>query len=94
LDGGLVEEAHRRDEYHSPHRLPALWRHILELLNREMPFEVETLREYSQRAARVMEGYWSIDYALSRDGETWFLIDMADGHQSYHPPKCPTPREG
>jgi len=78
-----IKEAHRRDGYLKPHRLPAMWQHILTLLNREMPLEIATLREYSLRVARVLEGYWSIDYALSRDEETWYLIDMAEGYQSY-----------
>jgi len=87
-----IKKAHRRDGYLTPHRLPAMWQHILALLNLEIPSEIETLRDYSLRVAGVLEGYWSIDYALSRDGETWYLIDMADGYESYHPSQCPNAR--
>lgn len=36
------------------------------------------------------EGYWSVDFALGRDG-TWYAIDMAEGDRSFHWPGCRTP---
>jgi len=88
-----IEQAHSLDgskpyNRYLIHRLPAMWREILEELNRETLEEVALLTNYSEQVAQVIEGYWSIDYALSRDGKTWYLIDMANGYQSYHDPKC------
>ena len=67
------------------------WRELLAELNRETPEEVELLTGYSLRVAEVMDGFWSIDYARARDG-TWYLIDMAVGEISWHPPGCPYAR--
>jgi len=89
-----IAQAHRIDGSLRPHRLPANWLELLLQVNKETPEEVELLSQFSKRVAEKVEGYWSIDYALSRDGETWYLIDMADGHQSYHPPNCPNAWRG
>lgn len=63
------------------------WRESLVMLNEEHESEVEILTSYSEKVAKVMEGYWSIDYAFAADG-TWYLIDMAEGEKSWHP-DCP-----
>ena len=36
------------------------------------------------------EGYWSLDFALTKDGD-WYAIDMALGGASYHPPGVEKP---
>lgn len=59
---------------------------MLEELNKETIEEIKTLSTYSQRISHVFQGYWSVDYACTRNG-TWYLIDMANGYASYHP-KC------
>ena len=35
----------------------------------------------------ISEDYWSVDFALGRDGK-WYLIDMAAGEVSGHHPDC------
>ena len=60
------------------------WETALELLNKETFDEINLLSAYSQLVSQKIEGYWSVDYAMSKDG-TWYLIDMAPGEQSWHP---------
>jgi len=67
---------------------PKNWKQILKELNTETEEEVKVLSEYSQRVAEVMEGFWSIDFAMGKNG-LWYLIDMAVGDDSWHPSDCP-----
>lgn len=49
-------------------------------------------RMYAERVAEEFsEGYWSVDFALTEDGE-WYCIDMARGEVSWHPDSCDKPR--
>lgn len=66
-----------------PHRLPNKWRETLATINFEDLDEVLLLSAYSLQIAQILKGYWSIDFAFSRD-ENWYLIDMALGEVSYH----------
>lgn len=59
------------------------WRVIVDSLNEESPKEVELLVKYAEMVAEVMDGYWSVDFAMGEDG-TWYLIDMAEGEKSFH----------
>ena len=42
------------------------------------------LNNYAAKVAKQMEGYWSVDFCLSKTNE-WILIDMATGNRSWHP---------
>lgn len=69
-------------EGHSPSK--ENWKELLSELNREHLVEVALLSAYAKGVSRAIEGYWSVDFACSRTGE-WYLIDMAEGHLSWHP---------
>lgn len=64
--------------------LPENWRQLLKKLNTETEDEVKLLTDYSTRVAQAIGGYWSVDFAKSKNGE-WVLIDMAVGDESWHP---------
>lgn len=66
---------------------PPSWRHQLAAMNAEWSDEVTLLSRYAQTVSSVLEGAWSVDFAMTRDG-TWHLIDMAEACVSYHPPDC------
>lgn len=63
---------------------PENWKHLLKEANDETKEEIELLSFYASQIAEVMEGYWSVDFCLSQNGE-WILIDMANGYESWHP---------
>jgi len=67
---------------------PENWREKLRELNHETDEEVKLLSEYALKVAKVMDGYWSVDFAMAKNGK-WYLIDMALGEMSWHPEKCP-----
>lgn len=60
------------------------WEERLGALNKESREEVKLLTGYSVAVGRVLSGFWSVDYAKTKDG-TWHLIDMAEGEKSWHP---------
>jgi len=60
------------------------WRELLKELNTETDEEIKLLSTYAKKVSSVMDGYWSIDFAHTRDGR-WILIDMALGDRSWHP---------
>jgi len=62
------------------------WKTVLEKLNEETEDEIELLTSYAEKVAKVLDGYWSIDFCLSKEG-VWYLIDCALGKDSWHP-KC------
>jgi hypothetical protein len=45
------------------------------------------LKHYATIFAKNNPGYWSVDFALTRD-KGWVLIDAARGEISWHPAKC------
>lgn len=63
------------------------WKNHLDALNTEPDFETEQLTEWSERIAKVIEGFWSVDWLYTKNG--WYLIDMGVGESSYHWPDCP-----
>lgn len=67
------------------HRLPNKWQEMLKELNFESVDEVTLLTGYALKVAEVLDGYWSIDFACTRN-QKWYLIDMAVGYDSYHLP--------
>lgn len=64
---------------------PLNWQRQLRKLNIETKEEIELLTDYSLQVASILEGYWSVDFAYSKQG-VWYLIDMASGEESWHPP--------
>ena len=63
---------------------PKNWRIILRELNNETEEEINLLVGYAEKVAKVVKGFWSVDFAQSKDG-VWYLIDMAKGEVSYIP---------
>ena len=68
--------------------LPENWKELLRIANAEVDSdELETLRIAAEKVAKVMNGFWSVDFCFSASGE-WILIDMAEGEKSWHPEDC------
>jgi len=44
-------------------------------------------KEQVEKVAEVFDGWWSVDLALTEEGE-WYVIDLARGKDSFHPPSC------
>lgn len=65
----------------------AEWQQKLAALNVEEKDEVALLTGYAQRAGRRLPGFWSIDFAQTKNG-TWYLLDMAEGDRSFHWEGC------
>lgn len=63
------------------------WRHLLRLMNEESGSEIGLLTGCALRVAKLLPGYWSVDFCRALDGR-WILIDLADGDRSWHP-ECP-----
>ncbi|KKN21400.1 hypothetical protein LCGC14_0925850 [marine sediment metagenome] len=63
---------------------PKHWRELLSKLNTEHDNEIRFLTVYSNQIAKVLSGYWSVDFAKVLGGN-WYLIDMAEGEKSWHP---------
>lgn len=61
------------------------WRVLLVNLNHQPFSEIELLTSHARKVGTVLDGYWSVDFAMTHDG-TWWLIDMAEGQKSWHPP--------
>ena len=68
---------------------PADWLARLRTLNAEQLDEIELLSDYAVRVGKALSGAWSVDFALTRDGQ-WFLIDMAVAGESWHPEHVPS----
>jgi hypothetical protein len=68
-------------------KLPENWLELLAEMNIQSDEEIELLTSYTNQVAKVMEGYWSIDFCKARDGR-WILIDMAKGKDSWHDERC------
>lgn len=47
----------------------------------------EHLRDAAAEISTHFEGYWSIDFAHTTNGD-WYVIDMARGDDSWHPNTC------
>lgn len=67
--------------------IPEDWRNILAGQNAKAAADIDTIHAQALKVAAVMDGWWSCDMALGRDGD-WYLIDMAPGAASYHWPSC------
>lgn len=67
--------------------LPDNWKELLREANTETDLEWELLNGYARKVAKVMDGFWSVDFCCSKTGD-WVLIDMAVGEKSWHPENC------
>ena len=67
--------------------IPDGWRDILAKQNARSTTDIDMIRAQALKVAAVMDGWWSCDMALGKDG-IWYLIDMAPGAASYHWPTC------
>ncbi|MFA5217023.1 ATP-grasp domain-containing protein [Sulfuricurvum sp.] len=63
------------------------WRFLVGRLNQETKPEIELLTKYAEMVGTVVEGYWSVDFAMGKDGK-WYLFDMAEGDKSFHWLEC------
>ena len=69
------------------------WTHRLDFARQSMGtdekelLKIELLNTMATVIAAQFEGYWSIDFCLSKT-EGWVLIDMAEGDKSWHPDDC------
>jgi hypothetical protein len=64
--------------------LPDNWRDMLTKLNSESYGETGQLTRMSEAIGKVLPGFWSIDFCLSKDGQ-WIFIDAAEGNESWAP---------
>jgi hypothetical protein len=60
------------------------WELELATMNLMGEDEIELLIERTEMVGERLEGYWSVDWMRGQDGE-WYLIDVALGHDSWHP---------
>jgi hypothetical protein len=58
------------------------WSSILTKAQEEQ--EKNVPMEEARRVAARFDGYWSMDFCLSKSGQ-WVFIDMAEGQKSWHP---------
>ena len=64
---------------------PKNWEELLDKASKLSEEDIKTIYKYSELVAERFENYWSIDFMKSKDGK-WYLIDMARGEISWHPP--------
>ena len=71
-----------------PFQINDSWKEILESQNDIVLQSTSILEKYAKLIIdRMGNDFWSIDFALGRDGK-WYLIDCAAGEVSYHYPNC------
>lgn len=63
------------------------WRELSKEMNTETKDEIKLLTGYAQMVAKVLPGFWSIDFCRAKDGRQ-ILIDCATGERSWHPKDC------
>ena len=63
------------------------WEEVADQLNTETDEEIKLLSGYALKVAKVLDGFWSVDFCKALDGR-WILIDLALGEQSWHPEEC------
>jgi hypothetical protein len=89
--GFYWEEEAIESGYHTQD-LPENWRAMLNdsLEVAKLGVEEELQDKAKKVGEEFDEGYWSLDFALTEDGD-WYAIDMALGGASYHPPGVEKP---
>jgi len=71
-----------------PFQINPSWKKILKYQNKIVEESTSILKKYANHViGKIGNDYWSVDFALGRDGR-WYLIDMAAGEVSYHYPDC------
>lgn len=60
------------------------WKRELADLREHALSQVYDVADLAERVAAEFDGYWSLDFAETVDGE-WYAIDMAVGAASWHP---------
>lgn len=71
-----------------PFQINPKWREILKSQNKLVYKSILILKKYAEIIIDSMgDDYWSVDFALGRDGK-WYFIDCAAGEVSYHYPGC------
>lgn len=75
------------------YQLPDNWRVLLDEANKESDSEILLLTAFAEMVSRHVEGYWSVDFCKVHDDNvfSWYMIDMAEGEKSWHPPCIQTP---
>lgn len=68
------------------------WRQELAAVREHALGERDEVAELAERVAQEFDGYWSVDFAETEDGD-WYCIDMARGEVSWHPDGCEKPEE-
>lgn len=69
--------------------LPKNWNELLtksqnEIINSD---GLKQLQGFAEKVSSVVPGRWSVDFCQAKDG-TWYLIDMAQWCDSWHPTYC------
>lgn len=59
------------------------WQELLASISTPGDEEMNQMRAWAEAVTRELGGFWSVDFLRGRDGKLW-LIDMAEGHKSYH----------
>jgi hypothetical protein len=67
------------------------WQKLSKEMNQESNEEITLLTQYAEQVSQAVKGFWSVDFCKSLGGR-WFLIDMAEGENSWHPKDCPNNR--
>lgn len=60
------------------------WKNLLAEMNFEGTEEIVLLTKQAEKVAKIVDGYWSVDFCKGKDG-IWYLIDMGLGEESWHP---------
>lgn len=64
------------------------WKEVMDKTKKEMRLEEwDFLFKKTKMVAKVMEGYWSIDFCRGKNG-VWYLIDLAEAEKSWHEEGC------
>lgn len=58
------------------------WKERLATIKSPKAEDLKYMTEYAEKISKSLGGYWSVDFLRGKDGRLW-LIDMADGNQSY-----------
>jgi len=66
---------------------PDDWEDKLKETKKETMGKWDEVKDDIKKVADKFDGWWSVDLALTENNQ-WYLIDMARGKDSYHPPNC------
>lgn len=63
------------------------WKEIMAEEKRLCTGEILQLEIQANKVAQQLNGYWTVDFCKSAT-EEWYLLDMANGYNSYHEEDC------